>query len=136
MSATVDKFCDNLRDRLNSLEKRVQTAKRNVQSLADEGEKALRQRCDDLRRKAQTEKDRIERLQASLKTKAQQKVAETKEVVNQWKAKSETRMLDARADLAEAYAADAIEFAVAAIGEAEAAILDAAVSRMDADEAK
>ena len=136
MSATVDKFCDNLRDRLNSVEKRLQTAKRNVQSLANEGENALRQKCDDLHRKAQTEKDRFERLQASLKTKAQQKVAETKEVVSEWKAKNETRMLNARADLAEAYAADAIEFAVAAIGEAEEAILDAVVSRMDADEAK
>jgi hypothetical protein len=136
MSATVDKFCDNLRDSLNSVEKRLQAAKRNVQSLADDGEKTLRQKCDDMHRKARTEKDRVERLQASLKTKAQQKVAETKEVVSQWIAKNETRMLNARADLAEAYAADAIEFAVAAIGEAEEAILDAVVSRMDADEAK
>ena len=84
----------------------------------------------------QTEKDRFDRLQASLKSKARQKVAETKEVVTEWKAKNETRMLNARADLAEAYAADAIEFAVASIGEAEEAILDAVVSRMDADEAK
>lgn len=136
MSATVDKFCDNLRDRLTSLEKRLQTAKRNLQSLADEGETALRQKCDDLHRKAQPARGQVERLQASLKTKAQQKVAETKAVVSQWKARNETRMLNARADLAEAYAADAIEFAVAAIGEAEAAILDAVVARMDADEAK
>ena len=136
MSATVDKFCDDLRNGLNSVEKRLQAAKRNVQSLADEGEKTLRRKCDDLHRKAQAEKDRVERLQASLKTKAQQKVAETKEVVNQWKAMNETRMLNARADLAEAYAADAIEFAVAAIDEAEGAILDAVVARIDSDEAE
>ena len=136
MSATVDKFCDDLRDRFNGVEKRLQTAKKNVQSLADEGEKALRQKCDELHRKAQAEKDRIERLQGSLKSKAQQKVAETKEIVSEWKAKNETRQLNARADRAEAYAADAIEFAVAAIGEAEEAILDAVVSRMDADEGK
>jgi hypothetical protein len=136
MSATVDKFCDNLRNGLNSVEKRLQAAKKNVQSLADEGEKTLRRKCDDLHWKAQAEKDRVERLQASLKTKALQKVAETKEVVSQWKAKNETRMLNARADLAEAYAADAIEFAVAAIDEAEGAILDAVVARIDSDEAK
>jgi hypothetical protein len=118
------------------VEKRLQTAQRNVQSLADEGEKTLRRKCDELHRKAQAEKGRLENLQASLKTKAQQKVAETMEVVSEWKAKNETRMLNARADLAEAYAADAIEFAVAAVGEAEEAILDAVVSRMDADEAK
>ena len=135
MSATVETFCDTLRDRLNSVEKRIQTAKRNVQSLADEGEKAVRQKCDELQRKAQAEKNRIERLRGSLNSKAQQKIAETKEVVNGWKAKNETRMLNARADRAEAYAADAIEFSLAAIDEAEGAILDAVVARMDADEA-
>ena len=48
MSATVDKFCDDLRNGLNSVEKRLQAAKRNVQSLADDGEKTLRRKCDDL----------------------------------------------------------------------------------------
>lgn len=134
MSATVDKFCNDLRDRLNDVESRVQTAKASLQALAGQADKTLRQRCDELNRKARAKRDHIERLRESLKTKAQQKLAETKEIVSQWKAKNETRKLNARADRAEAYAADAIEFAVAAIDEAEQAILDAVVARMDADE--
>jgi hypothetical protein len=136
MSATVDKFCDNLRDRLNSVEKRLQTAKRNVQSLTNEGERTVRQKCDEFHLKAQVEKDRIERLQGSLRSKAQQKLTETKELISDWKAKNETRKLNARADRAEAYAVDAIDYAVAAISEAEEAIVDAVVARMDADEAQ
>ena len=44
------------------------------------------------------------------------------------------RKLNARADRAEARAADAIDLAAAAICEAEEAILEAALARMDADE--
>lgn len=135
MSAKVDTFCDDLRDRLNNVDTRLQAAKTNVQALAGKAEKTLRQTCDELHRKSQAEKERIERLRGSLKTKAQQKLAETKEIVSEWKARNETRKLNARADRAEAYAADAIEFAVAAVGEAEEAIVDAVVARVDADEA-
>jgi len=134
MSAKVDKFCDDLRDRLNTVESRLHAAKTNVQALAGQAEETLRQQCDELHRKAQAEKDRIERLRGSLTAKAQQKLAETTEIVREWKAKNETRKLNARADRAQVYAADAIEFAVAAIDEAEKAILDAIVARMDADE--
>lgn len=63
-------------------------------------------------------------------------IAETKEVVNEWKAKQETRKLKARADRAEAYAADAIYNVMASIDEAEESILDAMVARNDANEAK
>jgi hypothetical protein len=56
--------------------------------------------------------------------------------VNAWKAKRETRQLKARADRAEAHAADAVDFALATIDEAEEAILDAVVARIDADKAE
>jgi hypothetical protein len=47
-------------------------------------------------------------------------------------AKRETRKLNARADRAETYAADAVDDAAARIDEAEEAILYAAVARLDA----
>jgi hypothetical protein len=61
---------------------------------------------------------------------------EAKEAISDWKAKRETRKLNARADRDEAYAADAIDFALAGIDEAELAILDAVVARIDADAAQ
>jgi peptidoglycan hydrolase CwlO-like protein len=131
----VDQFCDTLRDRLNALEGGFQSIKTSLQGLPEQAEKALRAKLDEVRTKLQAEKKRIERTRADLQTRAQQKIAETKEAIDEWKAKHETRKLQARADRSEAYAADAVYLAMACIEEAEEAILDAVVARMDADAA-
>lgn len=134
MSVQVDKFCDGLRDKLNSVEARLQMAKANVQTLAGQAQKGMREKFEDFHRKAKGQKDRMEQVLAKLKTSTQQKVAETKEAVNEWKAKHEMRKLSARAERAETYALDAIDHAVFAIEHAEEAIAEALVARMDAEE--
>jgi hypothetical protein len=136
MNAKVDQFTDKLRDRLNTIESRLESAKADMQSLANQGEQALRLKLDEARAKIHAQKERVDQARANLTAWGQQKLAETTEAVSQWKAKRETRKLNARADRAEAYAADAIEYAVASIDEAAAAILDAVVTRLDADAAK
>jgi DNA anti-recombination protein RmuC len=136
MSEKVDQFCDTLRDRLNALDGRLQSVKANLQVLAEEAEAGLRAKLDEARTKLQAQKERIQETRANLKARAQQMVAETREAVSKWKAKGETRRLIARADLAEAYAADAIAHALASIDEAEEAILEALVARIDADAAQ
>jgi hypothetical protein len=136
MNVTVDEFCDSLRDRLHSVEGRLQTVKANAKSRSEEAGKVLRDKLDEARTKIQAQKESMDQLRANLKTRAQQKIAETKEAVKEWKTKQETRKLQARADRAEAYAADAITYAGATIEAAEEAILDAVVARMDADGAK
>jgi hypothetical protein len=57
-------------------------------------------------------------------------MAETTAAVSEWKAKGETRKVTGRAGGAETDAADAIDHAVASMGEVEEAILDAAVAQM------
>ena len=136
MSAKVDQFCDNLRDRLNAAEKRIESVKSNVQAFPKQAENALNKKLDDIRNKVQAQKERVERTRANLKARADQKIAETKAAVNEWKEKREIRKLNARADRAEVYAADAIDLAVAFVDEAEEAILDAVVARMDAETAQ
>jgi exonuclease VII large subunit len=136
MSAKMDQVCANLRDRLDVAEGRLETLRTNIRALPAQGEKALRERLDGARRKLQAQKERVDQTRANLKARAQEKVNETKEAVSEWKAKRETRKLGARADRDEAYAADAIDFAVASIDEAELAILDAVVARIDADAAQ
>ncbi len=133
MSATVDQFCDKLRERLTAMEGRLQTAQRNLKTLSGQAEKAVRDKLDDARRKVAGQKEHMDQIRDKLKAGAQQKVAEAKEKVGEWKAKGEKWKLQARAERAEAYAADAIDYAVAAVDEAEEAILDAVVARMDAD---
>jgi chromosome segregation ATPase len=133
MGAKIDRFCDNLRDRLNNVEARLTTVKANIQALPEQAEKNLREMHDKASRKLQAQKERVEKTRADLKTRAQEKMKETKEAVSEWKAKRDARKLTARADHAEA---DAIDFAAFAIDEADEAILDAIVARIDADAAQ
>ena len=135
MSATVDQFCGKLRDRLTAIEGRLHAVKADIETRSEEAGKALRGKLEDVRTKLHAEKERMEKLGANLKARADQKLAETKEAVNEWKQKHETQKLRARAERAEAYAADAVAYAVATLDEAEEAMLDAVLARMDADAA-
>ena len=133
MSEKVDQFCDRLRERLNAFEGWVHSVKADAKSGAEKAEKALQAKLAEARAKLHAQKERVEQTRVNLQTWAREKMAETKVVIDEWKAKHEARKLTARADRAEAYAADAILCALASIDEAEEAILDAVVARMDAD---
>jgi uncharacterized protein (DUF342 family) len=136
MSARVDQFCDKLRDRLNTLEDQLATLKTNVQKLPKQGEQALQKCLNEARTKIELEKKKVEQAQANLKTRVDQKIGQAKDTISQWKAKGELGMLNARAELAEQYAADAVYVAVAALSDAEEAILDAVIARNDAIQAE
>jgi hypothetical protein len=135
MSAKVDQFCDKLRDQLNIIEARLQSVKVNLEGLPEQAEKAVRAKLEETRVNLQAQMQRVEQARIDLKACAEERIAETKESVRQWKSERDSRKLQARADRAEAYAVDAIEFAVVAADEAEEAIRDAVVARMDADAA-
>jgi hypothetical protein len=136
MSARVDQFCDNLKDRLHTLEDQLAMLRTNVQKLPKQGEQALQKCLADARSKIEAEKKKVEQAQANLKARADKKISQAKDTINQWKAKGELSMLNARADLAEQYAADAVFVAVAALSDAEEAIVDAVIARNDAVEAE
>jgi exonuclease VII large subunit len=135
MTVQVHPFSDKLRNRLDAIEERIQSAKSQILALPEQGEKAMSAKLDETRNELQSRKQRFEQTLARLKAHVQQKVAEAKEDIADWKAKRDLRKLNTRADRAEAYAADALDFALAAIDEAAAAILDAMVARIDADAA-
>jgi len=135
MSAKVDQFCDKLKVRIDGLEARFATLKSNVKALPKQGEQALQKSLDQARGTIEADKKKVEHAQANLKSRAEQTMSHAKEAVNEWKAKRETKKLDSRADRAEEYAADALCCAVALIGQAEEAILEAALARSDADAA-
>ena len=136
MSARVDQFCDQLKDRLNALESQVETVKSNLEKLPKQGEQALQKSLNEARGKLDGQKKKVELAQAGLKARAEQKIAQTKEAINEWKAKRETGRLNSRADMAEQFAADAVCIAIAALDEAEEAIFDAVMARRDAEKAE
>jgi hypothetical protein len=136
MSTKVDQFCEGLRGRLNSMETRLKKTKMNVQTLAGQAEKAVREQLDETRRRVLAQKERVDRTWADLRARGDRKLAETKETINEWKTKHEIIRLQARAERADAYAADALTLAALLIDESEEAILDAVVARMDLDAAQ
>jgi hypothetical protein len=64
------------------------------------------------------------------------KVSETKEEVSRWKQQRDARKLNDRADRAEAYAVDSVDYGIAVIEEAKDAVLEAVAARLDADAAQ
>src|SRR3954452_23413980 len=136
MSAQVDQFCDKLKGRLDSMADRIQTTKSHIEGLPEKGEKDLRKILDKARSNVASRKQRADQALANLKAKAQQKVAETNEEVSRWKEQRDVRKLSSRADRAEAYAADAIDCAIATIDEGESAVVEAGAARLDADAAQ
>ena len=136
MSQRVDQFCEGLHERLNTIEGRIESVKTSLHELPAKAEKVVREKLDQARTKIQAEKERVEKARVDLKTRADQKIAETKEAINEWKAKREVRKLNARAERAEAYADAAMFLAVASIDEAEEAVLEAVAARNDADAAQ
>ncbi len=133
MSARVDQFCDRLRDRLNALEEQVNTLKSNLEKAPKQGEQVLQKSLKEARSRIEGQKKKVEQAQTSLKARAEQKVSQAKEAINEWKAKRDVSKLNSCADRSEQYAADAVYIAVAALDEAEEAIFDAVIARMDAD---
>jgi len=136
MSVTIDQFCDNMRNRLDGLDDRFVRLKASIEALPHHGEQALHKCLDRSRCTIDADKKKVEQSLANLKARAEQKLSQTKEEVNEWKAKRETKKLSARADHAAEHAADAIDYAVAMIIQAEEAIFDAAAARIDADSAQ
>jgi hypothetical protein len=96
----------------------------------------MRDKLEEARTRLEGQKERIEQTRAKFKARIHQMMTETDKAVNEWKAKGEARRLVARADWAEAHAVDAIALALAGIDEAEEAILQAVVARMDVDAAQ
>jgi len=135
MITEVNRFCDKLQGRLDSAEERLKVMKSNIQTLPEQADKAVREKLDEVRRKLHGQQERMEQAQANLKARVQQKMTETKEVISEWRAKREARKLEDRANRAETYAADAIDYALIMIDVAEEAIFDAVVARIDADAA-
>jgi hypothetical protein len=97
---------------------------------------SLQARRDEAKGRVEANRREMEKADAEMKAYADAKKATVETAVSEWKAKRNVERLESRADDVEAYAATAVAFAWGAVGEANAAILDAMVARADADEAK
>ncbi len=119
-----------------TLEGRIKAAKTHLESMSGQADKVVREKLEKAHQKLQAQKESVEQTRAKLKTRAKEKLSETKEAINEWMAKREAHKLNARADRAEAHAADALDYAMNMIDADEEAVLEAVVGRIDADDAQ
>jgi len=136
MSARVEKFCDNLKVRLNAIEARVQSLNTSMKELPAKADLAIQDKIKEVQAKLRAEKDRFEKTRVNLLAWSEQKKAESKSIIEKWKKDRRSQELNARAERAEAYAEAMIGNALLSMDDAEEAILDAVAARRDADVAK
>jgi hypothetical protein len=130
MRAKVDQFCDWLRDRLNAIEKWLESVKADIQVLPWNARKTLQHKLKDARTKLQAQKERVEQTRTELKSPPQLATELLVESVIGWKAKPDVREPHAGPDAAEAHVAATIDHAVAGIDEVGDAVLSAAAARL------
>lgn len=130
MSAKVDQFCDQLRNRLNTIEAWIESAKTHLEALPEKARKAHQSKLEVARAKLQAQKERIEQTRAELKSPPESAIELLVESVIGWTAKPAVPEPHAGPDAAEAHVAATIDHALAGIDEVEDAALSAAVARL------
>ena len=134
MGEKIDEFCNDLRDDLTAADKRLQDLKGQVENANQETREAVQAKLDQARANLDQQKSKAEDRQQRIKSYLDEKVAETQHDINDWKTKREIKKLERRAERREGYAADTVIIAMAAIDEANLAVLEALDARFDAED--
>ena len=133
MSERIDHFCENLRSKLTSIDKKMQQLKAKIDSKAQTAEQEVREQLDTVKRRLAQERTQLETAQADVKKWVDEFKLASNEKIAEWKAKRENTKLQSRSENAERYAVAAAVVALAAMDEAEQAALEAWLARKDAE---
>jgi chromosome segregation ATPase len=135
MSKQIDNFTNSLRDKLNDLDNRLSSIKMTVDSASQESQASIEAKLKEVKTKLETKREDFNTYKLELKKQAEEKQSEIMSKIDNWKTNRELENLDRRAVHAEEYAARGVAVAMAAIEEAEEAILEAIAARLDANNA-
>ena len=135
MSERIDQFCENLRIKLTSIDKKMQELKAKIDSKAQTAEQEVRTQLDAVKKRLAQDRTKVETAQADVKKWVDEVKLASNEKIAEWKDKREKAKLQSRAENAERYAVAAAIVALAAVDEAEQAALEAWLARKDADTA-
>lgn len=133
MGDRVDRFCDNLRDKLTGIEYRVTNLKAKIDSDRAATRAAIDQQLDEATAVLARTKDDAEAARARMISQ-EQNLLTVGESIAEWKRNREIDKLERWAEDAEANAAWSVLVAVGAIEEAELAALQAIAARLDVEQ--
>ena len=134
MSEKIDQFCNNLRERLNEVDKRVNSFKANVESANAKAKADIHAQLDKIKADFEARKHKAEEAHKRLQANLEEKKHETEAKIEEWKHQREVKKLERRAQRAEDYAAESAWLAMLAVEDAEYAMLEAVAARLEADE--
>jgi len=129
MSDRVERFCDSIHEKLETLEGRMESLKANLRSTWH----SLQEKLGEVRHKGEATKQAVAEARTNLEQWVREKQAEGKDKIDRWVENRETQKLAARAQKTEDCAGIAIEIAQASIDDAERMILEAIAARRDAE---
>jgi hypothetical protein len=133
MGQRIDQFNERLHLKLTNVDSNIRALKVKIDGKGRTAEQDVRNHLDDVETSIEQGRAKVAAAQAEIKKWAEEQKAVTSGKIAEWKAKQETAKLKGRADLAESYAAAAIDVAIAAVDEAERASLQAWLARQDAE---
>jgi hypothetical protein len=133
VSEQVDNFRQQLRAKIDDVDKRLKGFEANVRTSGEKAKSDAKTYLASLDSQMKGQQAKLQAAQANMKAWIQEKQKITSDKIAEWKAQMKATELTRYADLSEQYAASATQVAVAAIDEAEKAIVDAIVARMNAD---
>lgn len=133
MSTKIDNFNKQLHHKLEEVEDWAKSLKESMKSSTKKTQSEIQEKLDIAKAKLNAKKQEFDGYRLKFKTQLEEKESEVKSDVEQWKADREIQKLDYRADRAEDYAATVLAVAIASMQEAEAAILEAILSRGDVE---
>lgn len=132
MSKQTDNFTNRLRDQLNDIDDRLSAVKLTIESASQESQAVIESKLKAVKAKLETKRQDFNTYRLDLKKQAEEKQSEIMAKIDGWETTRELDDLNRRADHAEEYAARGVAVAMAAIEEAEEAILEALAARLDA----
>jgi hypothetical protein len=129
MSDKVNRFCDSVHAKLETLDGRMDSLRSNVGTTWH----SLQEKLDEVRHKGEATQQAITEARTNLEQWGKQKKAEAKSTIDQWVENRETQKLAERAQMAEDCAGIAIVIAQAGIDDAERMVLEAIAARLDCE---
>jgi len=133
---TTNELKQKLQQHVEVARKKLDELKQDLATLRQEDQEALRQKREEIHKQVEAHKEQTRQLRADLESWEREKVSHTKEAIASWRQRREIKKLQSRADRAEDYAVNAIGMAAIDADEAEEAVLDAVVARIDAETAQ
>jgi hypothetical protein len=135
MNVNLDELGKKLHAKLDQGIDQLKTTKAHLDALQKETETTIQAKLKAAKEAVEVKMQEAAAAKVKVEELVEEKKAETKEAVAEWKASHDHKKLEKRTERAEKYADACVALALYYSEEAEVAILEAIAARQDADEA-